>query len=391
MPIKLVIVGGVAGGATAAARARRLDEQADIIVFERGEHISFANCGLPYYIGRVIKERDDLLVTTAEALRDRYLIDVRIFSEVTSIDRKNKQVTVNNLQTGQTYSENYDKLILSPGAKPIRPQMDGIELDTVFSVRTIPDTDRIKVCIDAHRPESAVIVGGGYIGLEMAENLVERGVKTTIIEMLDQVMAPLDYEMAALVHEHIREKGVKLELENSAGSFWKKDHHTIVTTAKGHDIECDLVILAIGVRPEIDLAEQADLEIGKRGGIKVDAHMQTSDPHIFAVGDAVEIIDCVTGLPAIIALAGPANKQARIAADNAMGRNSAYRGSQGTAIVKVFDMTIASTGASEKILKSNHMPYRVSYTHSDSHAGYYPGAERLSIKLIFSPEAGQIL
>jgi CoA-disulfide reductase len=391
VPIKLVIVGGVAGGATAAARARRLDEQADIIVFERGEYISFANCGLPYYIGRVIKERDDLLVTTAEALRDRYRIDVRIFSEVISIDRDHKQVTVKNLQSGESYSESYDKLILSPGAKPIKPQMEGIDLKTVFSVRTIPDTDRIKAYIDAHRPESAVIVGGGYIGLEMAENLVERGVKTTIIEMLDQVMAPLDYEMAALVHEHIREKGVKLELENSAGSFWKKDHHTIVTTAKGHDVECDLVILAIGVRPEIDLAEQADLEIGKRGGIKVDAHMQTIDPHIFAVGDAVEIIDCVTGLPAIFALAGPANKQARIAADNAMGRNSVYRGSQGTAIVKVFDMTIASTGASEKILKSNRIPYRVSYTHSDSHAGYYPGAERLSIKLIFSPEGGQIL
>jgi NADPH-dependent 2,4-dienoyl-CoA reductase/sulfur reductase-like enzyme/rhodanese-related sulfurtransferase len=391
MATKLVIVGGVAGGATAAARARRLDEQAEIIVFERGEHISFANCGLPYYIGQVIKKRDHLLVTTAEALRTRYNIDVRNFAEVTAIDRQNKKISVKNLQTAETYTETYDKLILSPGAEPIKPQMEGIGLDTVFSVRNIPDTDRIKAYIDNHAPESAVIVGGGYIGLEMAENLVERGVKTTIIEMLDQVMAPLDFEMAALVQDHIKSKGVVLELENSAMAFTSKGNRKVVSTGRGTQIECDLVILSIGIRPETQLAKASDLEIGERGGIKVNAGMQTSDPDIFAVGDAVEIKEYVTGAPAIIALAGPANKQGRIAADNAMGRQSVFNGAQGTAIVKVFDMTAASTGASEKILKKSNIPYLSSYTHSDSHAGYYPGAQRLSIKLLFTPDTGTLL
>jgi CoA-disulfide reductase len=391
MATKLVIVGGVAGGATAAARARRLDEQAEIIVFERGEHISFANCGLPYYIGQVIKKRDHLLVTTAEALRTRYNIDVRNFAEVTAIDRQNKKISVKNLQTAETYTETYDKLILSPGAEPIKPQMEGIDLDTVFSVRNIPDTDRIKAYIDNHAPESAVIVGGGYIGLEMAENLVERGVKTTIIEMLDQVMAPLDFEMAALVQDHIKSKGVVLELENSAMAFTSKGNRKVVSTGRGTQIECDLVILSIGIRPETQLAKASDLEIGERGGIKVNAGMQTSDPDIFAVGDAVEIKEYVTGAPAIIALAGPANKQGRIAADNAMGRQSVFNGAQGTAIVKVFDMTAASTGASEKILKKSNIPYLSSYTHSDSHAGYYPGAQRLSIKLLFTPDTGTLL
>ncbi len=391
MAIKLVIVGGVAGGATAAARARRLDEQAEIVVFERGEHISFANCGLPYYIGQVIKKRDRLLVTTAEALRSRYNIDVRNFSEVTAIDRQSKQISVKNLQTGETYTEGYDKLILSPGAEPIKPQMEGIDLDTVFSVRNIPDTDRIKAYIDNHSPESAVIVGGGYIGLEMAENLVERGVKTTIIEMLDQVMAPLDYEMAALVQDHIKDKGVVLELQNSATAIARKGNRSIVSTGRGREIECDLVILSIGIRPEIGLAKTANLEIGASGGIKINAHMQTSDPDIYAVGDAVEVKEFVTGVPSIIALAGPANKQGRIAADNAMGRESVFNGSQGTAIVKIFDMTAASTGVSEKILKKNNISHLVSYTHSDSHAGYYPGAERLSIKLLFTPDTGKLL
>ena len=391
MAIKLVIVGGVAGGATAAARARRLDEQAEIVVFERGEHISFANCGLPYYIGQVIKKRDRLLVTTAEALRSRYNIDVRNFSEVTAIDRQNKQISVKNLQTGKTYTETYDKLILSPGAEPIKPQMQGIDLDTVFSVRNIPDTDRIKAYIDNHSPESAVIVGGGYIGLEMAENLVERGVRTTIIEMLDQVMAPLDYEMAALVQDHIKDKGVVLELQNSATAFTRKGNRTVVSTGRGRKIECDLVILSIGIRPETQLAKTANLEIGESGGIKVNAHMQTSDPDIYAVGDAVEIKEFVTGVPSIIALAGPANKQGRIAADNTMGRQSVFNGSQGTAIVKVFDMTAASSGASEKMLRKNNIPYLVNHTHSDSHAGYYPGAERLSIKLLFTPDDGTLL
>jgi len=389
--MKLLIVGGVAGGATAAARARRLDERAEIVLFERGEHISFANCGLPYYIGGVIEKRDDLLVTTAKALGDRYHVDIRVFTEVMSIDPNNKRVEARNLLTKKTYHESYDKLILAPGAEPLRPPLDGIELDTVLHLRNIPDSERIKSYVDRMKPEKAVVVGGGYIGLEMADNLVKRGVKTVILEMLDQVMAPLDYEMAALAHAHIKENGVVLELENGAKGFKKQGKGTVVSTKKGKDIECDLVILSIGVRPENKLASEAGLEIGERGGIKVDAAMRTSNPDIFAVGDAVEVRDFVTGHPTMTALAGPANKQGRIAADNAMGRKSLFKGTLGTSIVKIFDMTAASTGASEKLLKKYNMPYQVSYTHSGSHASYYPGAQIMAVKLIFSPGNGKIL
>jgi len=391
MATKLLIIGGVAGGATAAARARRLDERAEIILFERGEHISFANCGLPYYIGEVIKKREDLLVTTAEAFRDRYNIDVRIFSEVTAINTKNKQVEVKNIKTGETYKESYDKIILSPGAEPIKPPFKGIELENIFNLRTIPDSDLIKSHVDTKRPESAVVVGGGFIGLEMAENLVHRGVKTTIVEILDQVMAPLDYEMAAIVHAHLKEKGIICELGNGVESFSKKGDRILVVTNKGHSIECDIVILAIGIKPENRLAREAGLEIGKRGGIKVDATMRASDPDIYAVGDAVEVKDFVTGLPTMTALAGPANKQGRIAADNALGRKSMFRGTLGSAVVKVFDLTVASTGTNEKILKRNNIPYLVNYTHSGSNASYYPGARMMAIKLIFSPSSGKIL
>lgn len=330
MSIKLLVIGGVGGGATAAARARRIDEQAEIILFERGEYISFANCGLPYYIGQVIKDRDDLLVTTAQALRDRYNIDVRIFSEIIEIDREHKRVTVRNLETGEVYTKSYDRLILSPGAEPIKPPIDGIDLDTIFSLRNIPDSDRIKAYLDHKMPESVVVVGGGFIGLEMTENLVERGVRTTILERLDQVMLPLDYEMAAVVHAHLREKGIVLELENSAKSFSKNGKRTVISTEKGHDIECDLVILSIGVSPEKKLAKEAGLEIGEHGGISVDSAMRTSSPDIFAIGDAVEIRNFVTGKSIRMALAGPANKQGRIAADNALGRKSIFKGVQGT-------------------------------------------------------------
>jgi NADPH-dependent 2,4-dienoyl-CoA reductase/sulfur reductase-like enzyme/rhodanese-related sulfurtransferase len=391
MGIRLLIVGGVAGGATAAARARRLDEKAQIILFERGEHISFANCGLPYYIGEVIKERDKLFVTTPDAFRDRYGIDVRIFTEVTAIDTQEKQVEVRDLKTAKVYREPYDKLILSPGAEPIKPPLEGIDLDTVFHLRNVTDTDRIKAYVDALKPESAVVVGGGYIGLEMVDNLMARGVKTIVVEMLDQVMAPLDYEMATIVHAHLKSKGVVLQLGSSAKSFSKRGTRTIVSTSRGHDMECDLVILSIGVRPENKLAREAGLEIGERGGIKVNAAMRTSDPDIFAVGDAIEVRDFVSGLPTITALAGPANKQGRIAADNAMGRKSLFRGTLGTAIVKVFDITAASTGISEKVLTKNKMPYLTSYTHSGSHASYYPSAEMMSIKLVFSPGSGKLL
>ncbi|MBW1801073.1 MAG: FAD-dependent oxidoreductase [Deltaproteobacteria bacterium] len=389
--MKFLIVGGVAGGATAAARARRLDEQAEIVLFERGEHISFANCGLPYYIGGIIEKQDDLLVTTAKALGDRYRIDIRIFTEVISVDADNKRVEAKNLLTKETYYEGYDKLILAPGAEPLRPPLEGIELDTVLHLRNIPDSERIKSYVDDMKPEKAVVVGGGYIGLEMADNLVKRGVKTVILEMLDQVMAPLDYEMAALAHAHLKEKGVVLELENSAKGFKKQGKNTIVSTDKGRDIECDIVILSIGVRPENKLAREAGLEIGERGGIRVDAAMRTSNPDIFAVGDAVEVRDFVTGHPTMTALAGPANKQGRIAADNAMGRKSLFKGTLGTSIVKIFEMTAASTGAGEKVLKRYRMPYQVSYTHSGSHASYYPGAEVMAVKLIFSPGSGKIM
>ena len=391
MAKKILIIGGVAGGATAAARARRLDETAEIILFERGEYISFANCGLPYYIGEIIKERESLLVTTAEAFKARYNIDIRPFSEVTEISRASREVTVKEIKTGNTYQESYDKIILSPGAEPLRPPLEGINLENIYSLRSIPDSDLIKAHVDEKKPESAVIVGGGFIGLEMAENLIHRGVKVTIVEMLDQVMAPVDYEMASIVHGHLKEKGVTLILEDGVKSFSNADDRIIVTTGKGVEVNCDMVILSIGIRAESILAKNAGLETGKRGGIIVDSGMRTSDPDIYAVGDAVEIKDFVSGFPAMTALAGPANKQGRIAADNAMGRNATFRGTMGTAVAKVFDLVVASTGNNEKTLKQNNMPYLVSYTHSNSHAGYYPDPQMMAIKLIFSPGSGKIL
>jgi NADPH-dependent 2,4-dienoyl-CoA reductase/sulfur reductase-like enzyme/rhodanese-related sulfurtransferase len=391
MGIKLVIVGGVAGGATAAARARRVSEDAEIIVFERGEYISFANCGLPYYIGNVIKRRNHLLLATPEEFKKRYNIDVRIFSEVIGINTKEKAVEIKNTSTGEKYWESYEKLILSPGAEPIKPPLEGIELENIFHLRNVPDSDRIKKIVDEHNPRCAVVVGGGFIGLEMAENLTERGVKTTIVEMLDQVMPSLDYEMATLIHDHLEAKKVVLELENGVKSFSKASDRILVSTQKGHEIECDLVLLSVGIRPENTLAVQADLKIGSTGGIVVDDTMRTSDTDIYAVGDAVEVRDIVTGFPTLTALAGPANKQARIAADNALGRKSVFIGTLGTSVVKVFDMVLASTGANEKFLKKHDLPYLVSYTHSGSHAGYYPGATNTSIKILFSPGSGKVL
>ncbi|MBN1904245.1 MAG: FAD-dependent oxidoreductase [Deltaproteobacteria bacterium] len=391
MAKKLLIIGGVAGGATAASRARRIDEAAEIILFERGEYISFANCGLPYYIGKIIKERESLLVTTAAAFKARYNIDIRPFSEVTEIDRNSKEVMVREIKTGKSYKESYDKIILSPGAEPVRPPLEGINIKNIYSLRSIPDSDLIKAHVDEKNPESAVIIGGGFIGLEMAENLVHRGIKVTIIEMLDQVMAPVDYEMASMVHAHLKEKGVGLILGDGVKSFSMSENQVKVITGKGVEVKCDMVILSIGIRAESVLARNTGLNIGKRGGIVVDSGMRTSDPDIYAVGDAVEIRDYVSGFPVMTALAGPANKQARIAADNAMGRNAKFRGTMGTAVAKVFDLVVASTGNNEKSLKQNNLPYLVSYTHSGSHAGYYPDAEMMAIKLIFSPGSGRIL
>ncbi len=391
MTTKLIIIGGVAGGATAAARARRLDESAQIILFERGDYISFANCGLPYYIGKKIKKRGDLLLITPKGFKDRYNIDIRTGSEIIEIDRKNKTITAKDTRTGKTSQKGYDKIILSPGAEPIRPPIPGIDLENIFSLRTIPDADRIKALVDTKKPESAVVVGGGFIGIEMAENLVPKGVTTYIVEMLDQVMAPLDPEMAAIIHTHLKEKGVHLMLGNGVKSFSKMGERIQVATMNGDVISCNMVILSIGIQPENKLALGAGLETNQRGGIKVNPAMQTSDPCIYAVGDAVEVINYVTGKPVMMPLAGPANKQARIAADNAMGRKSIFKGTTGTAIVKIFNMTAAVTGVNEKSLIKDNTPYLVSYTHSNSHASYYPGSAMMAIKLIFTPGTGTIL
>jgi NADPH-dependent 2,4-dienoyl-CoA reductase/sulfur reductase-like enzyme/rhodanese-related sulfurtransferase len=391
MTTKLLVIGGVAGGATAAARARRLNERAEIILFERGEHISFANCGLPYYIGGVIEDRANLLVTTSKAFMNRYNVDVRNNSEVLAIDRNEKTILIRDLNASEQYTESYDKMILAPGAEPVRPPIPGIDLDGVFHLRDIPDSDRIKGIIDSKSPKSAVVVGGGFIGLEMAENVILRGVNATIVEMGQQVMAPLDPEMAAIVHAHLKEQGVNLVLGKTVEAIKSIDGGLSVTTSGGIEFECDLVISAIGVAPENKLAKEAGLELGARGHIRVDATMSTSDPNIYAVGDAVEIKDFVTGFPTSVALAGPANKQGRIAADNAMGRRSLYTGSLGASIVKVFNLAVAGTGASEKTLVKNGIPYQVSYTHSGSHASYYPGASPMAIKLIFCPNSCRII
>ncbi|EGW35977.1 FAD-dependent oxidoreductase [Desulfosporosinus sp. OT] len=387
---KVLIVGGVAGGASAAARLRRLDEEAEIIIFERGEHISYANCGLPYYVSGVINERDALLVSKPEAMRSRFLIDVRIFSEVTRVFPEEKVVEVQE-SNGKVYRESYDQLILSPGAAPLRPPIPGIDDIEALVVRNVTDIDQIKRYVDEQQPQTAAVVGGGFIGLEMAENLHARGVSTTIIEMSNQVMAPLDFEMAAILHEHIFNKGVNLILEDGVKSFVKKDNTTVITLQSGEEIEADLIIMAIGVKPEIKLAKEAGLTIGDLGGIKVNERLQTSDPNIYAVGDVIEVKHIVTGQPALLPLAGPANKQGRIVADVIAGRNSQYKGTQGTAIAKVFDLVAAATGANEKMLTKLGIPFEVAINHSNSHAGYYPGATRISIKLIFDRSNGRVL
>lgn len=391
MSTKLVIVGGVAGGASAAARARRLDENAQIIMFERGEFVSFANCGLPYYIGKEIKEKEKLIVVTPELFKDRFNIDVRRFSEVIDIDTEKKQIKIKDLKTGDIYFESYDKLVLSPGARPLKPPIPGIDMAGIFTLRNIPDMDRIKKHVEVNKPKKAVVVGGGFIGLEMAENLVNNGIDVTVVEMLDQVMAPVDYEMASVVHIHLADQGVHLHLSDGVKNFRKQDDQIVVTTQNGAEFEADIVILSIGVRPETELAKKAGLELGELGGIKTDETMRTSNPDIYAVGDAVEVVDFVTGRPTLVPLAGPANKQGRIAADNVMGRRSVYKGTQGTAIVKVFELTVASTGINEKTARKLRIPYMVSYTHSGSHASYYPMSQMMNLKIIFRPDDGRIL
>ncbi|QEG33822.1 FAD-dependent oxidoreductase [Bythopirellula goksoeyrii] len=387
--MKIVIVGAVAGGASAAARARRLDEDAEIILVERGEAPSFANCGLPYYVGGVIESRDKLLVTPKQRLIDRYRLDVRTYSEAIQIDRQAKTVLIRDLKSDNEYSESYDKLILSPGASPLRPPISGVDLPQVYTLRDLGDADRLSQA--GSQAEQAVVIGAGFIGLEMTENLVRRGIETTVVELADQVLPPWDAEMVTSVTEHLRSKGVKLELADAAESIVPVENRLLIQLRSGKKLPADLVVLSVGVRPENKLAIEAGLEVGQRGGIRVNEQMQTSDPDIYAVGDAVEVHHFVDGTPVQIPLGGPANRQGRIAADSIFGRSAHYRGTQGTAVVGVFDMTASMTGLSEKSLRAAGMAFEKIYVHPSHHAGYFPGAEQMSLKLLFVPKDGKIL
>jgi NADPH-dependent 2,4-dienoyl-CoA reductase/sulfur reductase-like enzyme/rhodanese-related sulfurtransferase len=389
--MKVVIVGGVAGGASVATRLRRMDEHAEIVLLERGSFISFANCGLPYYIGGVIPERQRLLIQTPEALRAVFDVDARIDSEVVQIDREIKRVTIHNHKTGQQYQESYDKLVLSPGAAPVVPPVPGCNLPGVYALRTIPDMDAIKTFIDEKCPERAVVVGGGFIGIELAENLHRRGIGVTMVEMMNQVMAPLDYEMAAMVHQHLRFKEVRLVLGDGLKAIEaQQDGRLSVVLQSDRRADAGMVILAIGVRPEYRLAKDAGLELGVRGTIATNETMQTSDPDIYAIGDAAQVTHLVTGQPTNVPLAGPASKQGRLVADNLVGRALQYAGAQGTAVVKVFDLAVAVTGMNRRQLEQAGVAHRSTIIHVANHAGYYPGASPMAFKLLFSP-AGKIL
>ena len=388
---KYVIIGGVAGGATAAARLRRLDEHAEIIMFERGQNISYANCGLPYYIGGTITEREKLLVQTPESFRARLNVDVRVLQEVTKIDREAKQVEIQNHATGETYLESYDKLVVSPGAEPVKPPIPGINDHSIFTLRNVSDTDRIKSFCDNHQPRRAVVVGAGFIGLEMAENLHQLGMNVTIVEMASQVMAPLDYEMAAEVHQHLKTKQVEFYLKDGVNAFTRKGNSLSVQLQSGRELETDMVILSIGVRPETKLVREAGLELAENGGIKVNEYLQTNDPNIYALGDAIAFPHPITGNYVNTYLAGPANKQGRIVADNLVMNNTRkYKGAIATAIAKVFDLTVASTGLSAKALKREGIDYVSNIIHGSSHAGYYPGALPYTLKILFHPENGKL-
>lgn len=384
--MKTIIIGGVAGGASAAARLRRLDESAEIIILERGDYVSFANCGLPYYIGGVIPDKKYLTLQTPETFKARFNIDVRTGNEAININHYNRTVTIKKLKTGEIYNETYDNLILSPGAEPIKPNIAGADSDIVFTLRNIPDTLKIKKYIEIARPESAVVIGGGYIGVEMAENLHKAGLKVSIVELSDHLIAPLDFDMAADVHRYIKSKGIKLYLNNGVKSI---ENHTVVL--QNGKINTDMIIMSVGVRPETTIAKECGIKINQRGSIITDRHMRTGIPNIYAVGDAVEVKDFITEAPAFIPLAGPANKQGRIAADNIAGIESEYTGTQGSAILKLFDMTVATTGISEKIATSMKYDYDKTYIYSGSHASYYPDANNMSVKVIWDKSSLKIL
>ena len=384
--MKTIIIGGVAGGATAAARLRRLDEKAEIIILERGEYVSFANCGLPYYIGGVITDRRDLTLQTPQSFKARFNIDVRVLNEAVKVSPDTKTVTVKNLRTGETYEETYDNLILSMGAEPIRPNIEGADGSNVFTLRNIPDTLKIKNYIDTAKPRSAVVIGGGYIGVEMAENLAQAGLKVAIVELADHLIAPLDFDMAADVHRYIKSKGIYLHLNNGVKAI--KGNTVILQNG---EITADMIIMSVGVRPETAIAKDAGIELNLRGSIVVNNKMQTNIPDIYAVGDAVEVEDFITKKPAFIPLAGPANKQGRIAADNIAGYESTYTGTQGSAVLKLFDMTVATTGLNEKSATASGVDYDKTYTYSASHATYYPGAAQMSIKVLWDKKTLKII
>lgn len=389
--MKHIIIGGVAGGATATARIRRIAENDQIVLFEKGEHISYANCGLPYYIGGTIADREKLFVQTPEVFSRRFNIDIRVKSEVTAIDPAKKTVTVKG-PDGKVYEESYDKLLLSPGAVPFRPNLPGIDLPGIFTLRNVADTDAIKQYLDTRDVKRALVIGGGFIGLEMAENLHDAGVSVGVVEMADQVMAPVDYSMASIVHEHLSDKGVGLYLKTAVSGFEAKDGAIEVSFASGEKVTADMVLLSIGVRPANALATAAGLATGARGGVKVNEYLRTSADDVYAVGDVIEYPHPVDGKPWMNYLAGPANRQARIVADNMVfGDKVKYEGAIGTSIAKVFDLTVAATGMAAKRLKQDGVPYRTVTIHPNSHAGYYPGATPLTVKIVFSPEDGKLL
>lgn len=390
--MKYLIVGAVAGGASTAARLRRLDEHAEIIIFEKGEYISYANCGLPYYIGNVIKDRNNLFVQTAASFNQRFNIDVRVKTEVLSIDAKNKVVIARNQNTLEEYEETYDKLVLSPGAEPLRPPLPGINNEGIFTLRNVTDTDYIKAYVDAHKAGKAVVIGAGFIGLEMAENLHHLGMEVSVIEMGNQILAPVDFAVAAEVQQHIRSKGIDLRLSTTVAGFEKENGQLKVLIKDNEPIEADVVILSIGVRPDTKLALGAELKLGSAKGIWVNEFLQTSNEDIYAVGDAIEFTNPITGMSMSTYLAGPANKQGRICANNIVnGNKEKYKGAINTAIVKVFDMTVATAGTASKHLSSAGIEHIVSTTHSGSHAGYFPGANQMTIQIAFEPKYGKLL
>ena len=388
--MKIIIIGGVAGGMSAAARLRRLDEKSDIIVIEKSGYVSFANCGLPYYIGGVIKEKDSLLLETPSTLKEKFNLDVRVKSEAVSINREKKEIKIKNIETNDEYTESYDKLLISTGAKPFVPDIKGLEEAGYLTLRNIEDMEKISSCIDSDGYKNAVIIGGGFIGLETAENLKHKNINVTIIEKADQVMAPLDPEMASFIHGEIKRRNIALYLNSDITEISNSGKKKIIKLKSGEVVETDIIIASIGVVPDSELAKNAGLKMSSKGAVEVDEYLKTSDSDIYAAGDVIEIRNAITGQKALVPLAGPANKQGRTAADNILGREEKYTGTIGTSIMKFFNMTAASTGINEKYLKKQDINYKSLFIIKADHAGYYPGASDIYFKILFEPETGKI-